>query len=183
MRYITKYKDDWPTRFETIVGFIKCFLPSCCKCHHVGSTSIPGMPAKDIIDLDIEYPHGMLEMIVSGLSEAGYNYLGDLGIAGREAFKAIPGSNAALLPEHHLYACENNAYELNKHLAYREYLLANPERAAWLRDRKIEVDASAENREQYIESKSCFYELVTKESLSWANKRLNINAAKKRGAS
>lgn len=53
--YITEYGHDWPNRFVQIIEHLKTFLLESCIFHHVGSTSVPGMPAKDIIDLDIEY--------------------------------------------------------------------------------------------------------------------------------
>lgn len=183
MQYISSYKEDWPRKFEKIIAYLKTFLPEYCEFHHIGSTSIPGMPAKDIIDIDVEHDHGDLAMIVNCLQKAGYEHLGDLGITGREAFKTIPDLHAALLPEHHLYACETGAHELQKHLSYRDYLLANPDRALWLGKKKILTDAAARSRDEYIENKSCYYEIITDESMAWSNKRLNIEAAKNRGAS
>ena len=170
MKYITEYKQDWPKRFVQIAGYLKGFLPNACAYHHVGSTSVSGMPAKDIIDLDIEYPRGFLQAVIDGLKEAGYEHQGDLGIPGREAFKPISGSNAADSPSHHLYACEVATFELRKHLAYRDYLRAHPARAEWLATQKLSVDASAKSRDEYIENKSRYYEVITKESLEWADK-------------
>lgn len=165
--YISDYNHDWPNRFERIVSYLMAFLPDNCTIHHVGSTSVPGMPSKDIIDLDIEHIPGILQTIISGLENAGYDHLGDLGIPGRVAFKPISGTNAASLPDHHLYACETGAYELLKHLAYRDYLLAKPDRAQWLANMKILVDSASKSKEEYIKKKSCYYEQITKESMDW----------------
>ena len=172
MRYITPYNQDWPKRFVQITAYIHPFLPGRCSVHHIGSTSIPGMPAKDIIDLDIEYTIGSLQGVIAGLKKAGYKHEGDLGIPGREAFKPDPDSNAASLPAHHLYACETGAYELRKNLAYRDYLVANPDRAAWLAAQKVAADASAASRDEYINNKSSAYGVITQESLTWAGKML-----------
>ena len=172
MKYITAYNQDWPTRFAQITAYLKGFLPDGCMFHHVGSTSVPGMPAKDIIDLDMEYVGGSLQTVIDGLKEAGYEHRGDLGIPGREAFKPILDSGAALLPAHHPYACEVGSYELQKHLAFRNYLRAHPARAEWLASQKRSVDASAMSRDEYIEEKSCCYSTITKESMEWANKAL-----------
>ncbi len=145
------------------------FIPDDCLFHHVGSTSVPGMSAKDIIDLDIEYAKGSFQALISGLREAGYEHEGDLGISGRDAFKPILGSSAMALPAHHPYACEIGAFELQKHLAFREYLRAHPERATWLSKMKLLADASAKSRDEYIENKLRYYETITRESLEWAN--------------
>lgn len=169
MKYITTYNQNWSRRFLQITAYLKKFLSKKCTYHHVGSTSIPGMVAKDIIDLDIEYLNCSLQGIIDGLKEAGYEHQGDLGIPGREAFKQIQGSVASSLPSHHLYACEVNAYELQKHITFRDYLIANPVRARWLSNQKLSVDASAHSRIEYIEKKSCYYEVITLESMAWAN--------------
>ncbi len=169
MKYIIAYNLEWPGRFEQIIMYVKKFVPDTCAFHHVGSTSVPNMPAKDVIDLDIEYMHGCLAKVIDGLKAAGYAHEGDLGIAGRQVFTPISNSRAASLPVHHLYACESGAYELAKHLAYRDYLMANSDRAKWLATQKIAVDASAKSKEEYIDKKSGFYEIITHESMSWVD--------------
>ena len=74
------------------------------------------------------------------------------------------------LPSHHLYECEAGAYELLKHLAYRDYLVANPDRSDGLATQKIAIDASVDSRDEYIEKKSCSYAVITEESIEWANR-------------
>lgn len=172
MKYITKHNPDWPNHFKQIAAYLKPFLPDNCTLHHIGSTSIPGMPAKGIIDLDIEYRGNHLQAIIENLRKAGYEHAGDLGIPGREAFTPISASNAASLPPHHLYACESGAYELNRHLVFRDYLLAHPERATWLADQKRLANATASSKSEYIENKSSCYEQITKESLVWCQNTL-----------
>jgi GrpB-like predicted nucleotidyltransferase (UPF0157 family) len=169
MKYITDDNPDWPGRFKQIALRASRFLPAHCRVHHVGSTSIPGMPAKDIIDLVIECPNGLMPEIVKALVKAGYEHEGDKGIAGREAFRPCFGSEAERLPAHHLYACEAGAQELRKQLAFRDYLRANPERARWLAEKKRAVDGAAGSRVGYIEKKAEFYSVITMESLEWAN--------------
>jgi GrpB-like predicted nucleotidyltransferase (UPF0157 family) len=172
MKYITAYNQDWPERFAQISKHVRAFLPDDCTIHHIGSTSVPGMSGKDIIDLDIEYTQCTLQSVIDALREAGYKHEGDLGIPGREAFKPVPNSHAASLPAHHLYACENGAFELQKHLSFRDYLKSHTERADWLSKKKLSADASANTRDEYIENKSRYYEVITEESMEWANKSL-----------
>ena len=126
------------------------------------------MPAKDIIDLDIEYEPDTLKVVLGALNDAGYEHEGDLGITGREAFKPTPGSVAASLPVHNLYACQTGANELRKHLAYRNYLIAHPARAQWLANQKILVDAAASSRDDYIKEKSPYYDIINQEAEKWA---------------
>lgn len=167
MQYITEYNPDWPNRYDAIASSLRSFLPKDCRLHHVGSTSVPGMPAKDIIDIDIECPTGAMKNVISRLQNVGYQHEGDKGIQGREAFCPLANSIPSRLPAHHLYACETDSRELKKHLAFREYLIAHPNRAEWLAEQKIEADKMAKDRDSYIEGKSRFYEIITTESLKW----------------
>jgi GrpB-like predicted nucleotidyltransferase (UPF0157 family) len=181
MRYITEYKPEWLGRFWRIASQLREFLPSDCRVHHVGSTSVPGMPAKDIIDLDIECSHGSMPIVIRALAQAGYEHEGDKGIRGREAFRPYPGSEAGTFPSHHLYACETGADELKKHLAFRNYLVDNPDRAKWLAAQKIAVDAAAESRDAYIEKKGDFYTAITTEALDWAKQAVHDHKRKGEG--
>lgn len=169
MQFITEYNNDWQRRFLQITAYLKMFIPDGCAIHHVGSTSVPGMPAKDIIDLDIEYGADSLSKVIENLRRAGYAHEGDLGIPGREAFRPVSDSVAASLPTHHLYACEAGTFELRKHLAFRDYLKANPSRADWLAAQKRLADSSARSREDYIERKSGAYAQITAEAIEWTN--------------
>lgn len=165
MYAICEYQADWPLRFERICSYLNSHLNSECLLHHIGSTSIPGMPGKDIIDISVEYPRGLKPKILKVLKQAGYHHLGDLGLSGRDAFKADSSYTLNLLPPHHLYACERGAYELKKHLAFRDYLRANPQRALWLANMKRLAASESACKNEYIEKKSAFYELMTAESM------------------
>ena len=71
---------------------------------HVGSTSVPGMTAKPIIDVDVVLREGKFENAKGRLVAAGYEYEGDKGIAGP---RGVPPARTrvcrAALPAHHLY--------------------------------------------------------------------------------
>ena len=85
---------------------------------HVGSTSVPGLAAKPIIDLEIVVASASLvPMAIEGLAKLGYAHRGDLGIEGREAFDSPSG-----LPAHHLYVCVLDNTALKNHLTIRDYL-------------------------------------------------------------
>ena len=167
MNYISEYKDSWPEEFNEIARFLGTYLPLGIQIHHVGSTSIPGMPAKDIIDIDIECSRGSIHQIIAHLAEAGYEHLGDQGIPTREAFHPCDDSAASRLRSHHLYACEADSPELHRHTAFRDYLLANAERAEWLAIKKRCADDCAKSRDAYIENKAASYEVVLSEAMLW----------------
>lgn len=167
MNHIREYSTNWLNGFAEIAQYLARYLPGECRIHHVGSTSIPDMPAKDVIDVDIECPQGSMGRVIFRLSEAGYEHLGDRGIPMREAFRPQEGSGGVLLPAHHLYACESDSTELRRHLAFRDYLSSHPKRAGWLAGAKRRADAAAATREAYIEAKDAAYKAIVAEATAW----------------
>ncbi len=90
------------------------------------------------------------------LAEIGYAYLGDLGIHGREAFRAPAG-----LPRHHLYVCPAGSAALTAHLILRDELRADPELAARYAALKRDLAARyRDDRDAYAEGKSTFVTAV-----------------------
>ena len=89
---------------------------------HVGSTSVEGLHAKPIIDIDIVIENNMFLIVKQKLKEIGYEHVGDLGIKDREAFSY---TNKEHLMEHHLYVCDENSSELKRHITFRDYLRKN----------------------------------------------------------
>jgi GrpB-like predicted nucleotidyltransferase (UPF0157 family) len=85
---------------------------------HVGSTSVAGLAAKPIIDLDVLLASAdYLPETIRRLATLGYEHQGDLGITGREAFSTPPDLFA-----HHLYVCLPNCEEFRRHVLLRNYL-------------------------------------------------------------
>jgi GrpB-like predicted nucleotidyltransferase (UPF0157 family) len=118
---------------------------------HVGSTSVPGLPAKPIIDISVVVPTGAAVAIaIERLSTLGYRHLGNLGIEGREAF-ASPN----LPPRHHLYVCPSDSLALKNHLIVREHLRTNSEAATEYGAVKRRLAAQfSEDIDGYTEGKS-----------------------------
>lgn len=181
MRHIREHTDDWANDFSEVARFLESILPSGCRVHHVGSTSVPGMPAKDIVDIDIECPQGSMRDVIERLANADYDYRGNRGIPMREAFAPRDGSQAALLRTHHLYACESGSTALRDHLAFRDYLLAHPERACWLAAEKRRADRVSSTRAAYIDAKAAAYEKVLAEAVAWSGLQRARKGAHRRG--
>lgn len=174
MKNIEHYNERWPNHFQSIAQYLATRLGDGYSIHHVGSTSIPGMPSKDIIDIDIECKPEQMMQLIDELSQIGYKHQGDLGIIGREAFEISNEELKMILPHHHLYACTTGSPELIKHLAFREYLRMHPDRMKWFNDKKIEIDSISNSRKEYMNSKSKFYQIITDESLIWYSKYINM---------
>ncbi|MGO9946998.1 MAG: GrpB family protein [Steroidobacteraceae bacterium] len=124
---VVDYDPSWPVQFEALrlrlapaVGSIAAAV------EHVGSTSVPGLAAKPIIDMDLVVESVADVMLaIERLKSLGYLHQGNLGIEGREAF-ASPSGPAA----HHLYVCVQGSTALENHLTIRDYLRLHADAAA-----------------------------------------------------
>jgi GrpB-like predicted nucleotidyltransferase (UPF0157 family) len=123
---VVDYDPCWPTRFETLRARIVAALGSLAdSIEHVGSTSVPGLAAKPIIDIDVVVVSAIdVPAAIERLALLGYLHRGNLGIDGREAFESPPRQI-----EHNLYLCIRGSTALSNHLTVRDYLRHNPEAA------------------------------------------------------
>jgi GrpB-like predicted nucleotidyltransferase (UPF0157 family) len=167
MDYLSEYDPDWPDWFQRIKNSLWPQLTNCLRIEHVGSTSIAGMAAKPIIDIDLVVPNGAMPAAIASIVRAGYASQGDLGVTGREAFQPVLDVTQSL-PPHHLYACEESALELMKHMSFREYLIAHPSEASRLTDLKRNLAFEQRvSRSEYIAAKSPLVEAISEEALAW----------------
>ena len=123
---VVNYDPSWPDVFERLRAFIWPVLRDVAlTVEHVGSTSVPGLPAKQIIDMTVVVPTDAdIPVAIERLATLGYVHRGDLGVEGREAFYSPDG-----LPKHHLYLCQRDSLALSNHLLVRDYLRTHPEMA------------------------------------------------------
>ena len=160
---VTKYNPLWPVWFEEMRTMLDADLgDSHLSIEHVGSTSIPGMTAKPIIDIDIVIDIRKFDEVREKLEKQGYVYEGDLGIVGREAFKLREVTLETELPAHHLYVCHLKSFELRKHLVFRNFLREHPEYLEQLSQLKWTLAEKYDNdRQAYIEGKSDLVQIIT----------------------
>lgn len=160
---VLPYDEHWTRDFCEIKSEIQEALDQLALViEHVGSTSVHGLSAKPIIDIDVVIKdYSMLDAVISALERIDYHHEGNLGIAGREAFK-YEGKNH--LRKHHLYVCPRDSEELKRHIAFREYLRSHPE--AVREYSRIKEEGAALypfDIEKYIEHKSPFVEKIYSE--------------------
>lgn len=160
---VQPYDEMWKQDFISISNEIRDALGELAlRIEHVGSTSVPGLSAKPVIDIDVVIrDHSVLDEVVSRLAKIGYQHEGNLGIAGREAF-GYEGKEH--LKEHHLYVCPEDSPELKRHTAFRDYLRSHPE--AVREYSRIKEEAAAlypYDIDGYIRHKSPVIEKIYKE--------------------
>lgn len=158
---VEKWNPKWKDEFENIVASLgNDIIYNSIKIEHVGSTSVEGLSAKPIIDLDIVIDKEKFEIIKRLLNDKGYEHEGDLGIEGREAFSY---SGKEELMTHHLYVCPKDSKELFKHITFRNFLKDNPALAAEYSKVKEQAAALYPNDiDKYMEFKSEIIEKIYK---------------------
>ena len=158
---VEKWNPQWKYEYEKIVASLgKDIIYNSIKIEHVGSTSVEGLSAKPVIDLDIVIEKDKFAIIKELLNKKGYEHEGDLGIEGREAFSY---SGKEELMTHHLYVCPKNSKELFKHITFRNFLKNNPDLAAEYSNVKEQAAVLyPDDIDKYMEFKSKIIEKIYK---------------------
>lgn len=124
---VVPYNPEWPAQFAAEAALLRrVFGNQLLAIHHIGSTSIPGMHAKPIIDmmpivLDIKRMYAFDPTMLA----LGYEALGEFGLAGRRYYR----KGGHLHRSHHVHVYEAQHPEFERHLAFRDYMIAHPAEA------------------------------------------------------
>lgn len=161
---IQPYNPTWKIEFEHIQQTLKNELIEFdIDIQHVGSTAIPTLCAKPILDIDIILKNStQIDNISEKLSQLGYINRGEQGIAGRFAFRQSSSftplsSNAKQWQEHHLYVCFADSLALKNHILFRDTLLQSKKLTAeYAQLKKNLVEQKGITREQYTQQKTAF---------------------------
>ena len=123
---VVDYDERWPALFEELRARVgPAVADVTLRIEHVGSTSVPGLAAKPIIDMTVVVARrDDVPEAIARLATLGYQHRGNLGIEDREAFDEPPD-----LPRHNLYVCPEGTIGIVNQVAVREYLRAHPEAA------------------------------------------------------
>ena len=126
---LKKYSSNWINDFIHIKFEIEKALSGIAfTVEHVGSTAVPNLDAKPIIDIDIIYTEQTdFEKIKGRLENVGYYYNGNQGIEGRDVFKRKGDRTGSILEvvQHHLYVCPINSKAMERHILSRDFLRKN----------------------------------------------------------
>lgn len=154
---VIEYEREWPRRYEEEEGRIVAALGELAVgIEHVGSTAVPGLGAKPIIDIMVgvaRLEDG--ERCVGPLERLGYEYRGEAGIPGRLFFgKGRPRT-------HHVHVTEHGSDFWERLLLFRDFLRAHSRMAAEYHNLKKELAARyRSDREAYTEAKTHFIRSV-----------------------
>lgn len=154
---IVQYRSTWQADFERLKNVLTKAISNKPRVEHIGSTSVEGLAAKPIIDIDIAYKTDPeFESLKQNLVSNGYAHVGDQGIKGREVFKRNAENSHAILDKipHHLYACHEISDELRRHLFFRDNLRNNAAVRAEYQRLKMRIAQQAnQDKKQYAKLK------------------------------
>lgn len=116
----TDYSPDWPAEFEREAARLRTLLgDELVFVHHIGSTSVPGLAAKPIIDLLPEVRSlALIDELTPVFEQAGYVAKGENGLPGRRYFTKDHDDYRT----HNIHIYQAGDPDIERHLAFRDYL-------------------------------------------------------------
>ncbi|MDI6104554.1 dephospho-CoA kinase [Actinoplanes sp. NEAU-A12] len=171
---IVPFDPEWPRAAARLIARIRHGLGDRVHVHHIGSTAVPGLPSKDIIDL-------MLGVRTLAEADALAGRLGELGFPSRPGEWAdnAHGTPGRTWPKR-LHGCADPGYRVNLHvrvagspgwrfaLLMRDHLCAVPEARDAYAAAKTRLALSHEDRAGYAEAKEPWFEAEARAADDWA---------------
>ncbi|KAF2095710.1 UPF0157-domain-containing protein [Rhizodiscina lignyota] len=155
---VEPYDREWPHQFAVIALELKRALQGIdiISIEHVGSTSVPGLHAKPILDIDVIVTRENVMPAIGALERnLEYENKGEWGVPERWALR-----KPSALPERNLYVCVEGCQSLRNHLGVRDVLRADPA----LRDEygrvKMELSTKYTDVNEYCEAKNDILEKI-----------------------
>ncbi|NGZ77948.1 GrpB family protein [Saccharibacillus alkalitolerans] len=161
---LSTYDPDWVRRFEEEADFLRTvFGGEIVRFEHFGSTSVPGMKAKPVIDMmmlvrDI----GSIDAYNEKMTALGYEAAGDWGIPGRRLFRKGGADRT-----HHIHVYEDNHPQIARHLVLRDYLRIHPDEAEAYSALKERLASEHAETSGYSPAKKAFVSELEKRALAW----------------
>lgn len=151
---VVDYDPRWPHQFAQVAAALADVLQTrgvpVCGIEHVGSTSVPGLAAKPVLDIDIVVDRPHTAGAIEALETVGYRYLGTLGVVDRHALRESDP------PRRNVYVVVDGSLSLRNHRVVRDVLRSDES----LRSEYAEVKRSLAARftvdeiDHYVEGKS-----------------------------
>lgn len=165
---VVPYDPQWPAAFERASSQVKAALDeSLLVIHHIGSTSIPGIHAKPIIDmLAVATDLRHIDERAERMQWIGYEPMGEFGISGRRYFRRN-NSAGVRTQQVHIFAADSP--HVLRHLAFRDFLRARPDFAHQYSELKQRLAlAHPFDIEAYMDGKDAFIRETETKALEWA---------------
>lgn len=163
---VIDYNKQWPEKFsEESQKIAAVFESELVDIHHIGSTSVVGLSAKPIIDImPVVKCIENVDAFITEMNRIGYEALGEFGIEGRRFFRKGGGTRT-----HHIHMFqETNQYDIERHLAVRDYLRVHPKESKRYGNLKKKLaNAFPDDIESYIDGKNLFVKELEQKAWCW----------------
>lgn len=163
---LVPYNPKWPElarqEAEKIKQALSIDVPAV---HHIGSTAIPGIKAKPILDFVLVVRDlNALDRHTGEMEALGYTAKGERGIPGRRFFSKDTNGKRS----HHVHAFQQGNSEIQRHIIFRDYLLVHEKEAKEYEKLKEKLAARFPNRSgDYTEGKSDFIYHIVEKARRW----------------
>ncbi|MEL6864240.1 MAG: GrpB family protein [Bacteroidota bacterium] len=168
---VVDYNPNWPNAFEQEAIHLRALLGELLvEIHHIGSTAVPNLKAKPIIDMMPEVTSlAALDDKSEVMIQLGYEVMGEMGIPGRRYFRK--GGEHRTHQVHAFVAGDPN---IQRHLAFRDYLRTHKEIAAEYGALKSQIAQNTHNNiEKYWQAKAPFIQFHESKALAWYDQQNN----------
>jgi len=162
---VASYNPNWKNMYKEESGKIKNILNDIIiDIHHIGSTAIPGIIAKPVIDILVEVKDiEGVDQYNHKMEELGYEAMGEYGIPKRRFFRR-GGNNRT----HHIHIFQTGNEEIERHINFKEYLIAHPDKGREYSKLKEElVNKYTYDVENYTNSKNDFIKEIDRKAKLW----------------
>ena len=157
----------WRDAFNAEAGRVADALgDNVVDVHHIGSTAIPNIYAKPVIDLLIEVRDiADVDGRSLAMESVGYEVMGEFGIAGRRYFRK---DNEEGIRTHQIHVFATGSAQVERHLAFRDYMIAHPEEAQRYSELKRKLaQEHPESMDAYMDGKDAFIKEMDQRAARW----------------
>jgi GrpB-like predicted nucleotidyltransferase (UPF0157 family) len=164
---VVPHNPQWRDAFEAEAKHVAAALgENVVAIHHIGSTAIPNIYAKPVIDLLVEVRDiTEVDGQSSAMESLGYEVMGEYGIPGRRYFRK---DNQAGIRTHHIHAFEAGSAEVVRHLAFRDYMIAHPGEAQRYSELKRQLaEEHPQSFDGYMDGKDDFIKEMDRRAAQW----------------
>ena len=163
---LTAYNPAWPQMAASHAERLRVLGPTLITVHHIGSTAVPGLAAKPIIDLmplvtdlaELDRERGRVEAL-------GYQWHGELGIPGRR-YCILCDETGTRITQLHFFQADS--IHAGRHIAFRDYLRSHPEAAhAYEKEKRRARDLHPNDSYAYGDEKDAWIRNTEAVALAW----------------
>ena len=164
---VVPYDPGWPGSFEAEATRVAAALgDNVVAVHHIGSTAIPDAYAKPVIDMLVELRDlAEVDDRTSAMKSLGYDVMGEYGIPGRRYFRKDDPEGVRT---HQVHAFAAGSAEVERHLAFRDYLRAHPDDARrYSRLKRRLAEDHPQSPDEYMDGKDGFIKEIDRTAVRW----------------